>query len=177
MIGAAFNPRTNTWRRIASLPSGAAGYGSTIQVGGEVVFLSYVIEGRDHRGGLWSYSLTTDAWRAVTLPESMPSSLSMTEHRGRVVIYSGSHERGRTPDFIFDQVTGTWDELPADPFDASYDRRLLSVDGSLVLFAKLISEARDSRLPSVVHAALLGGGREKVGAVAGFGAARSTGFR
>jgi hypothetical protein len=150
--GAAYNPQTNTWRAIAPLPLDAAGYGQAIRVGDDVFFLTRAVVGREVRFGLWSYSLTGDAWRAVALPAPRSTSPAMVEHRGRLVIYERSLERGRTPDIVFDQATGTWNELTTDPLDGAYDRQLVSVDGSLVLFAKLIGEASDSRRPGIVRA-------------------------
>ena len=150
--GAAYAPETDTWRPIADLPQEAAGYSTAIAIGdGDVLLLSQT----SGQIALWQYSISRDAWSNVPSPQRVPSSARIAGHNGRLVLYAGSDEQGEVPDQFLDPEAGLWSDVPNDPFEASYDRQLLSVDGVLVLFAKPISAVIDSsQVPRVLAARL-----------------------
>ena len=150
--GAAYAPETDTWRPIADLPQEAAGYSTAIAIGDGEVFLLSQMSGQI---ALWQYSISRDAWSNVPSPQRVSSSARIAGHNGRLVLYAGSDEQGEVPDQFLDPEAGLWSDVPNDPFEASYDRQLLSVDGVLVLFAKPISAVIDSsQVPRVLAARL-----------------------
>ena len=148
--GAAYASATDTWRPIADLPPEAAGYSSAIAIGDDDVFLLSQTSGQI---AVWQYSISRDAWTNVPSLQRAPSSARIGGHNGHLVLYAGSDEQGEVPDQVLDPETGVWSDVPNDPFEASYDRQLLSVDGALILFAKPISAAIDSsQVPRVLAA-------------------------
>jgi hypothetical protein len=150
--GAAYAPATDTWRPIADLPPDATGYGSTTVIGDDDVFLLSQTSGQI---ALWLYSISRDTWSGAPPLELIPTSARIADHNDQLLLYSGSDEQGEAPDQVLDPVAGVWSEIPDDPFDSSYDRQLLSVDGALILFAKPISAVVDSsELPRVLAARL-----------------------
>ena len=152
--GAAYAPETDTWRPIANLPPEAAGYSTAIAIGDDDVFLLSQTSGQI---ALWQYSISGDAWTNVPSPQRVPSSARIAGHNDHLVLYAGSDEQGEVPDQFLDPETGLWSDVPNDPFEASYDRQLLSVDGALILFAKPISAVIDSsQVPRVLAARLDG---------------------
>lgn len=150
--GAAYAPGTDTWRPIADLPPEATGYGTAIAIGDDAVMLLSQTSGQI---ALWQYSISADAWTNVPSPQRLPSSARIADHNGRLVLYSGSDEQGEVLDQFLDPVAGLWSDVPNDPFEASFDRQLLNVDGALILFAKPISSVIDSsQVPRVLAARL-----------------------
>ncbi len=147
--GAAYAPSTDTWRPIADLPLEVTGYSSAMAIGDDVFLLPQT----SGQIALWQYSISRDAWTNVPLTGRTPSSARLAGHNGHLVLYAGSDEQGEVADRVLDPEAGHWSDVPNDPFEASYDRQLLSVGGALVLFAKPISAAIDSsQVPRVVAA-------------------------
>ncbi len=150
--GAAYTPARDAWRPIADIPPEAAGYSTATAIVGDDVFL---LSHASADISLWRYSISRDAWTMVAVPQRTSSSARITGHNGQLVLYAGSDEQGELPDQVLDPVSEVWSDVPNDPFEASYDRQLLSVDGALVLFAKPISEVLDSsQVPRLLTARL-----------------------
>lgn len=153
--GAAYDPVSDSWRSIAGLPAEALPTGTALMVGDDMILLTDGPYDTAPGYQLWRYSLAGDSWTALVGPDGAPPAPRIAEFNDQLVLYSGSDEQGTAPDFLLDQATGEWSEVPDDPFDASYDRQMLDVDGNLVLFAKSIARAADSSNPPVVLAAAL----------------------
>src|SRR5262249_46242931 len=80
--GAAYDPRTGAWRRIAPAPALLTGAGTVVRVGETVVVVD-----PQAQGGTLSYDPDTDTWR--TLSAGSPSSAGYpTAFRNDVVTFA-----------------------------------------------------------------------------------------
>lgn len=156
--GAAYNPATDTWRSIAPLPDEASYVGQAIAVDGDVVYYSLFdpdVTASTQTYRLWHYDVAADVWSELPSPPPTPFAARIVAHGGDVLMYSGSDESASTPepDQLLDLETATWSTLPDDPFDPSYDRQYVDVEGSLVLFAQSLAWAADSaNIPRIMTA-------------------------
>jgi Galactose oxidase, central domain len=126
-----------------------------VAVGGDVVLQVF---GDTAATTLWMYDVDEDQWQPLPNPPQLPVGTHIGVHGTRLLVGAGSDERGETADYLFDPIANTWIELVDDPFPASYDRQLLSVDGAIILFSKPI--AVSSSKPNVVSAARLDDGAQ-----------------
>ncbi len=151
---AAYNPTTDSWRMIVDSPLESVAYLRGVVVGNEVVVLGMVPA--EERQRLWAYSIPGDVWREIELPAQAAGGYANIVAHGEVVIlYSGSDERGETGDLVLRPASGEWTPLPDDPFESMFDRTMVSVDGRLLLFARVVSEVYANQGPVLVHGAVL----------------------
>lgn len=132
--GAAYEPSTGTWTRIAAspmpiIPFTGAVLGDTVYVWGSQDGLT--------ESNLLAFDVNEDRWREYSLPPGprSPTSLHLTAAGDAIVAFADSHERGVTPDTLFDPSTGEWTELPLDPLIPSFDRSMVWTGSELVLIA------------------------------------------
>jgi hypothetical protein len=152
--GAAFNPRTGTWRRIAGAPVPVAS-AVTAVAGGTAYFRVPGIGGRSRLPDAFlAYSLERDAWAERPWPESPDALHSLVSLGDRVVAVSATDFHGERPDWIFDPSSATWSPLPEDPLPPSFDRRMVATGRRLVLFGKETA-ALDRPGPAMTLAAVL----------------------
>ncbi|WP_435744443.1 hypothetical protein [Nocardioides sp. SYSU DS0663] len=150
--GAAWNPSTGTWRRIADAPVSVPLWAPSAVIGTQL----YVLTG----DGLVAWDSRQDAWRRLrTPPEARDGGL--LADGDRLVLPSWSDENGVGPDHVLDTSTGRWSTLPADPLEPSYDRFLTATPHGLVLTAKPIAPGGRLADPALVHAAILPPGEEE----------------
>ena len=133
--GAAFDPQTRTWRRIADAPVPFE-FARTVQIGDTVYVAT---SGNDTRPGappaFLAYDIGRDRWTTPPLPLGRNFEGGIVEIPGRIVAYPSSDEQGEQPDLAFDPATGAWTELPADPLSPSSTRDLHWNGDELVLRA------------------------------------------
>jgi hypothetical protein len=99
--GAAYDPRTDSWRPIADAPVDVGYWFRTAVVGGAVV----VYDG-DQRW--WVYDVGADVWRNLPAPDRrVVDTGALAERDGEVYVLSGS---GRV--LVLDVAARTWSELP-----------------------------------------------------------------
>jgi hypothetical protein len=154
--GAAFDPQTGTWRRIADSPVpfewaqgivvGPTAYlwipGSPGRPKAEAAFLAYRIE--DNR------------WEELPLPPGDSDLFHGIVQAGdRIVAYAYSDEQGEQPDYVFDPATGAWNELPPDPLSPSFDRSMAWSGRGLGRFEPELGPNPGSVKPAVTRAAAL----------------------
>ncbi|MFM2077441.1 MAG: hypothetical protein RJA49_1331, partial [Actinomycetota bacterium] len=162
--GAAYDPSTDSWRIISSLPPDASYIGQSVLVGGDVFFYSLfqgtaVATPATYR--LWRYSVAKDAWTEMRLPPTLPLGAVLTARQNALVLASSSDDQGSTPDWTYSLQDSKWTQLPDDPFDPSFDRHMLEVDGALMLFNHSMSVITDSSKPGLVRAARFDEGTQK----------------
>ena len=146
--GAAFDPRTRTWRRIARAPVGFEfAYGAVV---GRTAYLN--IPGSPGRPraprAFLAYRFDRDRWRRLTAPPLGRDAMLLAAG-DRLVAYRGT---GRARPHVFDARSRSWSALPAAPLPRSFGHSLGWDGQSLVLFVP----APDSRLghrPPVARAA------------------------
>lgn len=115
--GAAYDPVTDTWRRIADAPRAFVG-GTAAWTGSTMV----VTTGR----GALVYDPAADVWRDTGPSPITSADQTLLTDRG-VLFVSYEQRRGSEPsDWLFVPSTEQWEAVPRDPFGESYDRSLAS---------------------------------------------------
>ena len=152
--GAAFDPRRQTWRRIAPAPVGFA-FAEGVVARGVAYILADGEPGRpDAPPAFLSYRGAEDAWTQLRFPPG-GGDRSIVATDDHVVAFSTTDERGAVPDVVFDPATGEWSRLPDDPLPRSFDRTMAWSGRELVLFAHRLVPQPGAREPSLVLAAAL----------------------
>ena len=136
---AAYNPATNTWRRIADAPVALSG-GNPVVVGGWL----YLQRDYGPDGKVYAYDTTTDVWLQLPSPAGGGVLVALGD---RLAGVAWSTEEAGTFDELLDPATGQWTRLPADPLKASYERTLVWVNGRGLLFAKDVRTQSSARAP------------------------------
>ncbi len=150
--GAAFDPVSRRWERIAKAPTGFAfAYG--VVVDGATYLLAPGERGRpDAPTAFLRYRRAADRWTQLELPpDARRRALVATDEQ--VIAYAESDEGSDVPDLVFDPASGEWTELPDDPLPPSFGRTMAWSGRELVLFAAEMVPQPGSREPSVVIAA------------------------
>jgi hypothetical protein len=152
--GAAFDPTTGAWRRIADAPMTFSGNASAVTAGGDVYVLvrdsSYRPGGA---GGFLRYRPDADRWDPLPAPARDLGWYQLAAAGDSVVAYAGSVETGPRPDFVFDPQTDDWRKLPVDPLAPSFDRTMVPVGDALYLFAHDLVANPGSERPSLTRVA------------------------
>ncbi len=154
--GAAYDPVSRSWRRIADAPLTFSSNASAVAVGDAVYVLvrdaSYRPGGA---GGFLRYVPADDRWEELPAPAADTSWYQLASAGGRLVAYPGSAEAGDFPDMVFDPASDTWRRLPADPLAPSFDRTMVGVGDDVYLFAHDLVENPGSERPSLTRTARL----------------------
>ncbi|WP_328472748.1 hypothetical protein OHA21_10725 [Actinoplanes sp. NBC_00393] len=145
--GAAFDPATNRWRKIADSPVPLA-FGQGVVIGSAAYILPDA--GAEQ---LLVYQVDHDEWTRVPLPSS--GGYQLLAAGDRLVAYQNSDETRRGKDYLFDPRTATWSELPPDPLSAAYLRTMAWTGSELVLFDHETVPNPGSEKPSLTRAAAL----------------------
>jgi len=145
--GAAYDPRTDSWRPIADAPVGFAW--ATPAVVGSTAYLWISGErGRpDAPSAFLAYHVEADRWEELELPTREPGWYGLIPAGDRAVAYSQSDESGGRPDFLFDPASSAWGELPDDPFSPGFDRVMTWNGDELYLFDHELVENPGGDLP------------------------------
>jgi hypothetical protein len=146
--GAALDPATGKWRRIANSPVPFT-WGQGVVIGTS----AYILPSQGRQ--VLVYRLDEDRWTLVQVPFKPDTWYQLVAAGDRLVAYSGSDEAAETPDYILDAATGAWRELPADPQGRSYDRTMAWTGRELVLFDKKLVPNPGQKEPSLTRAAAL----------------------
>jgi hypothetical protein len=154
--GAAYDPRTGSWRSLARAPVPIAD--ATGVVVGTSAFVW--IPGDPRRPGssraFLEYRIDGDTWRRLRPPSRDPDRQhSILAAGDRIVALSGTDEQGEQPDLVYDAASDRWRELPADPLSPSFDRTAAWSGRELILFAKDLVPNPGSERPALVRAAAL----------------------
>ncbi|MBW6435036.1 hypothetical protein KZ829_14940 [Actinoplanes hulinensis] len=144
--GAAFDPATDRWRKIADSPVPLTG-GESAVVGGTVYVLPP--DGKE----LLAYRIDADAWARMPVP--FGGGYGLLAAGDRLVAYLGSEENGGGKDYLFDPRAATWSALPADPLNPAFDRAMAWTGSELVLFDHELVPNPGSEKPALTRAATL----------------------
>jgi META domain len=147
---AAYNPTTDTWRRVADVPAGVRWAQSAVADG--VVYV--LVPAPSGPGRFLSYHPDTDRWADLPAPPSATWGLAAVG--GWLVSWPGSHENGAGPDLVFDPAAQSWTELPPSPLGEGFDRTMVGLDGDRVLLVdlELVPDPGADR-PTLYRAAVL----------------------
>jgi hypothetical protein len=154
--GASFNPSTATWKRIADAPIPVSGMNAAV-VDKKLYLLTGMPWRDDSPIAVLRYDPSADAWTRLPAPtEQFPE---LVAGSGVLFAVSGSDELGAARDFVLDEATGTWTELPDDPLGPSFDRQATVIDDALILTAKDLAASPGSEEPALVRVARLSADR------------------
>jgi hypothetical protein len=144
--GAAVDPRTGAWRRIADSPVAFAKADGVVV--GRIAYLQPV-DGKE----LLAYHLDGDRWQRLPVPFSPDSWYRLVAAGDRLVVYPASDENGTGQDYALDPKTSAWTPLPADPLGLSFDRTMVYTGARLVLFDHELVPNPGAKRPAVTRAA------------------------
>jgi hypothetical protein len=149
--GAAYDPTSNRWRRIADAPIPVR-RALPVTLGGDVFLLTWSDFGLQGPR-LLQYETARDAWTIHALP-SPANVYQIGATDSAIVLYQSTHELGQGSDYLFDPVAGTWAEFVPSPLGAGFDRQLVWGGEALYLFDReLVPSPGGARGPSLVRAA------------------------
>ncbi|HEX2044690.1 MAG TPA: hypothetical protein VHF23_03560 [Gaiellaceae bacterium] len=154
--GAAFDPRTGAWRRVADSPVPFE-WAQGLVVGGTAFVWIPGNPGRPNAPSAFlAYRIEDDRWEELPLPaDDLDPYRGIVQAGEGLVAYTGSDEQGERPDVIFDPAAGSWSELPADPLSPSFDRSMAWSGRELVLFEHELVPNPGAEEPAVTRAAAL----------------------
>jgi hypothetical protein len=145
--GTAYDPRTNTWRRIADAPIGFTWTDPIVL--GSTAYLWIPGEPRrpDAPSAFLVYHVDQDRWEELELPTQEPGWYRLVGTGDRVVAFSGEDSDGGRPDLVFDPLSSSWSELPDDPFSPGFDRVMIWDGNELLLFDHELVQSPGGDLP------------------------------
>lgn len=154
--GAAFDPQTGAWRRIADAPVPFE-WAQGVVTGTTAYLWIPGSPGRPNAAGAFlAYRIEEDRWQELPLPPGDLERLHGIVQAGdRIVAYTASDEQGEGPDLVFDPGAGSWSELPPDPLSPSFDRSMAWSGSELVLFEHELVPNPGSERPALTRAAAL----------------------
>lgn len=154
--GAAFDPRTREWRRIAEAPLPFEWAQGLVVGTTAYLWVPGSPERPDADAGFLAYHIEEDRWEELPLPPGDLGWLRGIVQAGeRIVAYRGSDEEGEQPDLVFDPATSSWSELPPDPLSPSFDRSMAWSGRELLLFEHELVPNPGSEEPALTRAAAL----------------------
>jgi hypothetical protein len=156
--GAAFNPRTLRWRRIADAPVGFD-FAEPTMVGGAAFFAT---PGNDSRpaspAAVLSYSVTRDRWRRLPTPPRPQRNYTLVAAGHRLVAYDRGGGRQDAPGYLLTRDRRSWRPLPRAPLLSTSAQSMAWSGRELVLFRSAYVGRRAVRPPLARAAALRLGG-------------------
>ncbi len=154
--GAAFDPRTGTWRRIADAPVPFDWAQGLVLDGTAFLWIPGSLGRPNADPAFLAYRIEEDRWEELPFPvDDLDWYHGIVQAGERIVAYSGSDEQGERPDFIFDPATNSWSKLLADPLSPSFGRSMIWSGQELVLFDHEIVPNPGAEEPMFTRAAAL----------------------
>ncbi len=140
--GAAYDPSTDTWRRISPPPVGFAR--SQVQVIDGAIYALGRANRTDTSIQLIRYEPRTDTWTRLASAGTPPFGMweQSTTFGDRLVVYEPAWRHGTTNDAYYDPATDSWHDLPDDPIFSdehveSGSRQMVEYGSQLYRFAGL----------------------------------------
>jgi hypothetical protein len=130
--GAAYNPRTRRWRRIADAPVGFD-FAESAVAGGTVYIAT---PGNATRPGappaVLAYRVARDRWRRLPVPPQPRRNYTLVGAGDRLVVYDRGGGRRDPPGYV---LRGrSWRPLPPDPLPRTHPQSMAWTGRELVLF-------------------------------------------
>ena len=127
--GAAYDPASDSWRRIADAPVPIGVYDVALWVGDVALFATQFT----HR--LVAYDPVRDRWTERST-QVLPTGFGQNVSIGDRWAAMQSDDLSGQPDMAYDPATDRWTELPDDPLGPSTNRFVVWSGSKLVLLAK-----------------------------------------
>jgi hypothetical protein len=152
--GAAFDPRTRTWRRIADAPVGFDFAESA--VAGGTVFIA--TPGNDSRPAsppaVLAYNVQHDRWRRLPTPPRPQRNYTLVAAGKRLVAYDRGGGREDAPGYLLARDRRSWRPLPKAPLVPTSAQSMAWSGRELVLFRSAYVGRQGLRPPLARAAAL-----------------------
>ena len=157
--GAAFNPQTGTWRRIAEppIPLTRGSASSVVQDG-----VVYILVG-PNPGLFVAYHPAEDRWEELPKPTTRFGLLVEADDKLVLFRYDNTERnpddwlsdpsREIAPDLWFDPDGNQWHVIPPDPLTPSFDRSMVWTGSELVLLGAEAAPQPGSEAPAFLRAA------------------------
>lgn len=144
--GAAYDPTTGRWRRIAPAPLPVTSARGVAVV--ETLYL--LVADQEWSTRFLAYHLPENRWEQLPPPDG--ENLQLVAVRDGIVAVRTTHEGGAPADLLYDPETRAWTELPPDPTGPSFDRAAVVIEGELIALG-LPLVPQPGREPSLYQAA------------------------
>ena len=153
---AIWSRETDAWRAADDLPVPTV-LADTAVVGG--VLFAYTRTYGSQERHLIAYEPDDDMWREIETPSAPTSGYrSLGASDELLLLYLESNELGDVDDWTFDPATEQWEQLPANPLGAGFNRTLIGLDSDIYLFdAELVDRPNGADGPSLTRAARFDG--------------------
>jgi hypothetical protein len=157
--GAAFNPRTRRWRRIADAPVGFDFAESAVV--GRTVYIA--TPGNETTPGapsaVLAYRIGRDRWRRLPVPPRPRTTYTLVAAGDRLVVYDRGGGRRETPGYVLARGGRSWRPLPPNPLPRTHPQSMAWTGRELVLFGSADIGPDGDQPPLARAAALRLGGR------------------
>jgi hypothetical protein len=138
----AYDPASNTWRKIAIPPFPQ--YEASVAVAGDCVYVlsfdSLASSGRLTKAHLWRYDVGPNAWTHLADPPDIVTNLTVAG--GTIAAW----QRFVTTEFpaveLYNRTTNTWRAGPANPWPDYYNRQLVGLPDGRVVTVEEPQQAR-----------------------------------
>ena len=151
--GAALDPETRRWTRIADAPQPVDPVSAPVVVGPRL----YLVTADSGRAGrpptFLSYDAVANTWATHPLPPERDAGLVAAGDR--IVAVGGTDEHGAVADAVLDPATDRWTSLPDDPLGPSFDREAVWLGDRLLLTGHALVANPGSEEPSLTRLAVL----------------------
>ena len=132
----AYNPTTNTWRRVAPLPM-ALHHPNVAAARGRIYVVGALTTGFAATGVVYEYDPGANAWVArASMPSGTERGAAATASIGDQIYVAGGARGVTVNDFsVYDSTTNTWESLPALPtarehfFAVTSGTRIITIGG------------------------------------------------
>jgi hypothetical protein len=139
--GAAYDPASDSWRRIADAPVPIGVYDTAAWVGDVALFATQFTQ------RLLAYDPATDRWSERST-EVLPTGFGRHAAIGDRWVSIASDDLSGQPDMAYDPATDRWSDLPDDPIGPSTGRFVVPNGSNLVLVAKPPGATVQNPLPT-----------------------------
>lgn len=153
--GAALDPDTRRWRRIADSPEPLL----ELRVQGVMVgSTAYVLPEHSRPGAppkLLAYQVDRNTWQQVPVPFNIGAGYVLVAAGDRLVAYRGTDDTAPGMDYVLDPPTSTWAALPDDPLGSAFERSMAWSGPELVLFDHELIPNPGAEKPTLTRVAAL----------------------
>jgi Galactose oxidase, central domain len=140
---AAYNPRTNRWRRLAPLPARG---GTATWDGHELLVVSSGARGQSN----YAYKPTTNRWRRLASLPAPRRGATAVWIGGRLLVWGGENLRGTAPvrdGVAYEPSTNRWTPLPRSPLRARDGATVAWTGRSLIVWGGTIGTPAGTSIP------------------------------
>jgi len=113
----AFDPSTNTWSSVASMPNGRMNHAAVVTPGGKIFVFGGLVAGPGGNTSTIVYNIATNSWSdCADIPVGMDTPAAALTSDGRIMVEQGPPLGSTTAQvWIYDPSNNTWSKPQTDP--------------------------------------------------------------